>query len=98
MDLNYNNLLIILLMGLNTNKLFYYQLQAPAKVYYIPEFLDKDTEDRLWKEIYSSPKPKWTALSNRRLQNWGGLPHEKGMIAEPLPLVIESIANSVRPG
>lgn len=35
--------------------------------------------------IYAAPKPKWTQLSNRRLQNWGGIPHIKGMIAETIP-------------
>ncbi|XP_021347351.1 alpha-ketoglutarate-dependent dioxygenase alkB homolog 6-like isoform X2 [Mizuhopecten yessoensis] len=37
------------------------------------------------KNVYSAPKPKWTQLSNRRLQNWGGLPHPKGMVSEGLP-------------
>uniref|UniRef100_A0A671U7C4 AlkB homolog 6 n=1 Tax=Sparus aurata TaxID=8175 RepID=A0A671U7C4_SPAAU len=32
-----------------------------------------------------SPKTKWTQLSGRRLQNWGGLPHPKGMLAEKMP-------------
>uniref|UniRef100_A0A670ZM94 AlkB homolog 6 n=1 Tax=Pseudonaja textilis TaxID=8673 RepID=A0A670ZM94_PSETE len=36
-------------------------------------------------QVYNAPKPKWTQLSGRRLQNWGGLPHPKGMVAEKLP-------------
>lgn len=35
--------------------------------------------------MFAAPKPKWTQLSNRRLQNWGGLPHPKGMVAEEIP-------------
>ncbi|TRZ01478.1 hypothetical protein DNTS_031892, partial [Danionella cerebrum] len=35
--------------------------------------------------VYRAPKPKWTQLSGRRLQNWGGLPNHKGMLAEKLP-------------
>lgn len=37
--------------------------------------------------INSVPLPKWTQLSHRRLQNWGGIPHPKGMIAEDIPIV-----------
>nr|XP_045598452.1 alpha-ketoglutarate-dependent dioxygenase alkB homolog 6-like isoform X2 [Procambarus clarkii] len=36
-------------------------------------------------QIYAAPKPKWKELAHRRLQNWGGLPHPKGMVAEPIP-------------
>ncbi|KAL1459443.1 hypothetical protein WDU94_011425 [Cyamophila willieti] len=59
--------------------------KAPATVYYIPDFISREEESHLLNKIYSAPKPKWIQLSNRRLQNWGGLPHPKGMIAEKLP-------------
>ncbi|XP_053630212.1 alpha-ketoglutarate-dependent dioxygenase alkB homolog 6 isoform X2 [Cherax quadricarinatus] len=36
-------------------------------------------------QIYAAPKPKWKELAHRRLQNWGGLPHPKGMVEEPIP-------------
>ncbi|CAG8663602.1 4339_t:CDS:2, partial [Racocetra persica] len=50
-------------------------------------------------QIFSAPKPKWVVLKNRsevsaytinfvkhdRLQNWGGIPTERGMLSEPLP-------------
>ena len=56
-----------------------YRLTAvPATVYYIPNFLSKDQCTTLLDKVYSAPKPKWKTLSNRRLQNWGGLPHPKG--------------------
>lgn len=35
--------------------------------------------------VNSVPKPKWTQLAHRRLQNWGGIPHKNGMIAESIP-------------
>ncbi|XP_021347350.1 alpha-ketoglutarate-dependent dioxygenase alkB homolog 6-like isoform X1 [Mizuhopecten yessoensis] len=60
-------------------------LKAPPKIYYIPEYVTKEEEESLMKNVYSAPKPKWTQLSNRRLQNWGGLPHPKGMVSEGLP-------------
>ncbi|KAL6463185.1 hypothetical protein MHYP_G00275760 [Metynnis hypsauchen] len=58
---------------------------APPTVYYVPEFITEAEEEYLLQQVYRAPKPKWTQLSGRRLQNWGGLPHPKGMLAEKLP-------------
>ncbi|XP_030638471.1 putative RNA/DNA demethylase ALKBH6 [Chanos chanos] len=58
---------------------------APPTVYYIPDFITETEEEYLLQQVYNAPKPKWTQLSRRRLQNWGGLPHQKGMFAEKLP-------------
>ncbi|TWW80345.1 Alpha-ketoglutarate-dependent dioxygenase alkB -like protein 6 [Takifugu flavidus] len=58
---------------------------APPTVYYIPDFISEQEETYLQQQVYKSPKPKWTQLSGRRLQNWGGLPHPKGMLAEKIP-------------
>ncbi|CAG9787552.1 unnamed protein product [Diatraea saccharalis] len=57
--------------------------------FYIPEFLTANEENIILSNIYAVPKPKWTQLSNRRLQNWGGIPHVKGMIAENIPQWLE---------
>uniref|UniRef100_A0A8B9H176 RNA-binding protein Nova-1-like n=1 Tax=Astyanax mexicanus TaxID=7994 RepID=A0A8B9H176_ASTMX len=59
--------------------------QAPPTVYYVPDFITEAEEEYLLQQVYRAPKPKWTQLSGRRLQNWGGLPHPKGMLAEKLP-------------
>lgn len=59
--------------------------KAPKTLFYIPNFITPEDENRLIKHVYDSPKPKWTQLKNRRLQNWGGVPMTKGMIAEPIP-------------
>jgi alkylated DNA repair protein alkB family protein 6 len=59
--------------------------QCPSYAYYIPNFISEQEEQQLLQRINEAPKPKWTQLKNRRLQNWGGIPHAKGMIAEPLP-------------
>ena len=45
--------------------------QLPGTVYYIPDFITQAEEEFLVREIQNSPKPKWTQLKNRRLQNWG---------------------------
>lgn len=58
---------------------------APPTVCYIPDFISEDEEAYLLQQVYKSPKTKWTQLSGRRLQNWGGLPHHKGMVAERIP-------------
>uniref|UniRef100_A0A8C4I3E7 Alpha-ketoglutarate-dependent dioxygenase alkB homolog 6 n=1 Tax=Dicentrarchus labrax TaxID=13489 RepID=A0A8C4I3E7_DICLA len=58
---------------------------APPTVYYIPDFISEDEESYLQLQVNRSPKTKWTQLSGRRLQNWGGLPHPKGMLAEKIP-------------
>ncbi|KAL1274996.1 hypothetical protein QQF64_027810 [Cirrhinus molitorella] len=59
--------------------------EAPPTVYYVPNFITEAEEEYLLQQVYRAPKPKWTQLSGRRLQNWGGLPNLKGMLAEKLP-------------
>lgn len=59
--------------------------KTPPTVYYIPDFITEEEERYLLQEVYKAPKPKWTQLSGRRLQNWGGLPHPRGMLVEKLP-------------
>ncbi|GFO41767.1 alpha-ketoglutarate-dependent dioxygenase alkb homolog 6 [Plakobranchus ocellatus] len=58
---------------------------SPRTIYYIPDFISEEEEKYLLSKVYAAPKPKWTQLAHRRLQNWGGLPHPKGMVAETLP-------------
>ncbi|CAB5198851.1 unnamed protein product [Rhizophagus irregularis] len=57
----------------------------PDSGFYIRDFISEKEEQELLNKVYSAPKPKWVTLKNRRLQNWGGKPTERGMIAEPLP-------------
>ncbi|KAF9221729.1 hypothetical protein BS17DRAFT_784570 [Gyrodon lividus] len=45
---------------------------ALAAAYYIPNFITADEEAYLLRKINESPKQKWKALTNRRLQLWGG--------------------------
>uniref|UniRef100_A0A1B6J7G0 Fe2OG dioxygenase domain-containing protein n=1 Tax=Homalodisca liturata TaxID=320908 RepID=A0A1B6J7G0_9HEMI len=68
---------------------------APPSVYYIPNFITECEEAIIIEKVNTAPKPKWTQLSNRRLQNWGGIPHPKGMIPEPLPEWLQEYVNRV---
>lgn len=61
------------------------QLDGPLSIFYEQNFINEEEEKRLIDGVYAAPKPKWQQLSHRRLQNWGGLPHPKGMIAETIP-------------
>ncbi|XP_060524583.1 alpha-ketoglutarate-dependent dioxygenase alkB homolog 6 [Cylas formicarius] len=73
-----------------------YQITGiPETVYYIPEFLTPAEEDAILKKVYGAPKPKWTCLSNRRLQQYGGAPHEKGMFPEEIPSWLQFVINKV---
>ena len=53
---------------------------VPETVYYIPNYVTKDEVQVLLDKVHNVPKTRWKNLSNRRLQNWGGLPHPKGKI------------------
>lgn len=59
--------------------------EVPPLVYYVPNFITDEEEQDIIKHVNNVPLPKWTQLSHRRLQNWGGIPHPKGMIAEEIP-------------
>merc|ERR1712080_26604 len=59
--------------------------KVPETVFCIPDFVSEQEEENTLRNINKAPKVKWTNLLNRRLQNWGGLPKEKGMIAEDIP-------------
>ncbi|KAF9897037.1 hypothetical protein BX616_006306, partial [Lobosporangium transversale] len=64
---------------------------APESVYYLPDFITPEEEQILLDKVLSAPKPKWVYLKSRRLQNWGGIVNEKGMIAETLPSWLSDI-------
>ncbi|KAH8028436.1 hypothetical protein HPB51_016887 [Rhipicephalus microplus] len=67
----------------------------PDSVYYVPNFITDFEEKCLHDKVYDAPKPKWVQLAHRRLQNWGGLPHPKGMVPEALPQWLKDICAKV---
>lgn len=68
---------------------------APPTVYYIPDFISEEEELYLQRQVLNAPKTKWTQLSGRRLQNWGGLPHPKGMLAEKIPDWLQAYCDKI---
>nr|XP_058954946.1 alpha-ketoglutarate-dependent dioxygenase alkB homolog 6-like isoform X2 [Pocillopora verrucosa] len=70
-------------------------VKAPPRAFYIPNFISEEEEKFLLDQVNGAPKPKWTKLSGRRLQNWGGLPHPKGMVLEKLPRWLEKYTTQV---
>ncbi|XP_017790107.1 PREDICTED: alpha-ketoglutarate-dependent dioxygenase alkB homolog 6 [Habropoda laboriosa] len=69
--------------------------EVPDLAIYIPNFITQKEEDEIVKHVNKAPLPKWTQLSHRRLQNWGGIPHPKGMIAEEIPGWLQKYINQV---
>ncbi|XP_043588143.1 alpha-ketoglutarate-dependent dioxygenase alkB homolog 6 isoform X1 [Bombus pyrosoma] len=69
--------------------------EVPDLAIYIPNFITQEEEDEITKYVNSAPLPKWTQLTHRRLQNWGGIPHPRGMIAEEIPSWLQKYLNKV---
>uniref|UniRef100_A0A0P4W1U2 Fe2OG dioxygenase domain-containing protein n=1 Tax=Scylla olivacea TaxID=85551 RepID=A0A0P4W1U2_SCYOL len=69
--------------------------RAPPSAFYIPDFITVEEEQHLIHQVYAAPKPKWKELSHRRLQNWGGLPHPRGMVAEHIPAWLQQHMDSI---
>ncbi|XAR66499.1 tRNA (carboxymethyluridine(34)-5-O)-methyltransferase [Bertholletia excelsa] len=60
-------------------------------LFYIPDFITDTEQNELLNNIYRAPVSKWKTLKNRRLQNWGGVVHEKGLLPQELPTWLRSI-------
>ncbi|KAG7206412.1 hypothetical protein KM043_003768 [Ampulex compressa] len=69
--------------------------EVPECAWYIPNFITQEEEREIIKAVNDAPLPKWTQLSHRRLQNWGGLPHPKGMIAEEIPCWLKKYIDKI---
>ncbi|XP_042393279.1 alpha-ketoglutarate-dependent dioxygenase alkB homolog 6-like isoform X1 [Zingiber officinale] len=52
-------------------------------IIYIPDFIYQSEQSQLLHDIYEAPASRWKSLKNRRLQNWGGVVHEKGLLPQP---------------
>ncbi|XP_071962984.1 alpha-ketoglutarate-dependent dioxygenase alkB homolog 6-like [Antedon mediterranea] len=69
---------------------------VPSKAFYIPNFITPEEEKYMQHQVYyGTPKPQWTTLLNRRLQQWGGNPHPKGMVREKIPQWLDTIIKKI---
>lgn len=66
-------------------KLLDFKVGPVPTVIYIPDFITDAEQTQLWNHINQAPISKWKTLKNRRLQNWGGVVHEKGLLSQDLP-------------
>lgn len=73
----------------------FHSWQVPATAYYLPAFISEQEQQTILQHIDNTPKPKWTALSNRQLINYGGIPHKNGMIGEILPKWLQQQVTAV---
>ncbi|KAI3378359.1 hypothetical protein SNEBB_004611 [Seison nebaliae] len=64
--------------------------------YYIPDFITREEEDYLLRNIENTPKTKWVQLSNRRLQNWGGRVGGKFTLQESIPKWLQDYVDKVK--
>lgn len=72
-----------------------YVVGRVPSVYYIPDFITEDEHQNLTHHIYQAPPSKWKSLKNRRLQNWGGVVHHKGLIPQHLPQWLSGITHRI---
>ena len=67
--------------------------QVPGLEYHAA-FLSKSEQESLIEEIEAKPNA-WRPLLDRRVQNWGGLPHARGMVAVPLPPYLAKLGSKL---
>eukprot|EP00262_Sarcandra_glabra_P013950 TRINITY_DN3968_c0_g1_i1.p1 TRINITY_DN3968_c0_g1~~TRINITY_DN3968_c0_g1_i1.p1 ORF type:complete len:307 (+),score=37.77 TRINITY_DN3968_c0_g1_i1:106-921(+) len=65
-------------------------------VIYIPNFISDSEQTQILNQIYQVPVYKWKSLKNRRLQNWGGVVHEKGLLPQDLPPWLTKVTHRIR--
>ncbi|VAH73112.1 unnamed protein product [Triticum turgidum subsp. durum] len=72
-----------------------YAVGSIPTVLYVPDFISQTEQAQLLHHIYQAPAPKWKILKNRRLQNWGGVVHEKGLLPQALPPWLTKITGRI---
>ena len=68
---------------------------VPETCFYVPNFISEGDEKLLIHNIAKTSPVRWTQLKNRRLINVGGVPTQKGMIAEEIPGYLQGYLDKV---
>lgn len=72
-----------------------FKVGSVPTLFYIPDFISDSDQKLLLNHIYTAPVSKWKSLKNRRLQNWGGIVHEKGLLPQDLPPWLTKITKKI---
>ncbi|KAI3511651.1 hypothetical protein L1887_18808 [Cichorium endivia] len=80
----------------STDHLNKFKVGSVPTLYYIPDFISNSDQKLLLNHIYTAPVSKWKSLKNRRLQNWGGIVHEKGLLPQDLPPWLTKITEKIK--
>lgn len=72
-----------------------FKVGSVPTLFYIPDFVSDSDQNLLLNHIYTAPVSKWKSLKNRRLQNWGGIVHEKGLLPQDLPAWLTKITEKI---
>lgn len=78
-----------------TSALEEFAVGSVPTVLYLPDYVTAAAEHQLLNNIYKAPISKWKTLKNRRLQNWGGIVHDKGLLAQGLPPWLEQVTHRI---
>ncbi|XP_020204870.1 alpha-ketoglutarate-dependent dioxygenase alkB homolog 6 isoform X2 [Cajanus cajan] len=76
-------------------KLGHYKVGSLPTLFYVPDFITESDQSLLLNNIYGAPASKWKSLKNRRLQNWGGVVHEKGLLPQVLPPWLTNLTQKI---
>ncbi|EFJ05531.1 hypothetical protein SELMODRAFT_136984 [Selaginella moellendorffii] len=72
-----------------------YAVGRVDSIFYIPDFITAAEQSFLLHQVNSAPSSKWKTLTNRRLQNWGGIVESNGLVPQPLPSWLTKITEKI---
>ncbi|KAI5075231.1 hypothetical protein GOP47_0009307 [Adiantum capillus-veneris] len=80
---------------MSPDELEMYRVGTLPTIFYIPDYLSRQDQLRLLNQVNTGSSTKWKSLKNRRLQNWGGVVHEKGLLPQQLPPWLSDLTGNI---